>query len=149
MTKLKFVLPVLAGLVLAAAPVFLIAEDKPSPTTETKTLRAVIHVNFADADQQGHGLTNVKNMLKAVNGKAEIEVVCHGAGIALVVQDQSKHPEGVAALIKQGVRFVACENTLREKSISKEILLPNVGTVPSGAVEVIRKQQEGYGYFKP
>jgi intracellular sulfur oxidation DsrE/DsrF family protein len=29
-------------------------------------------------------------------------------------------------------------------------LLPGVATVPSGVVEVIRKQQlEGYAYFKP
>ena len=45
---------------------------------------------------------------------------------------------------------VACENTMRQKSIRKEDLLPNVGTVPSGAVEVVRKQQrDGYAYFKP
>ena len=149
MKKLKIVLSVLAVLVLAIAPVFLIAQDRPSPTAEAKTLRAIIHVNFADPDQQGHGLTNVKNMLKEINGKAEIEVVCHGAGIGLVVQGQSKHSDEVAALIKQGVHFVACENTLREKSIAKEKLLPDVDTVPSGAVEVIRKQQAGYGYFKP
>ena len=55
----------------------------------------------------------------------------------------------MARLTKDGVRFTACENTLRDKSIPKEKLLPNVTTVPSGAIEVIRKQQEGFGYFKP
>jgi uncharacterized protein len=119
MKKLKILLSVLAVVLLAVAPVFLIAADKPSPTAEAKTLRAVIHVNFADADQQGRGLTSVKNMLKEVNGKAEIEVVCHAAGIGLVVQGQSKHSDEVAALIKQGVHFVACENTVRAKSIAK------------------------------
>ena len=52
-------------------------------------------------------------------------------------------------LRKEVVRLAACENTMRDKSIPKENLLLGVTTVSSGAVEVIRKQQEGYGYFKP
>jgi intracellular sulfur oxidation DsrE/DsrF family protein len=95
-----------------------------------------------------NGLKNVANILKEVEG-AEIEVVCHGGGIGLLVKDKSEHADEVARLIKEGVRFAACENTLRDKSIPKEDLLPGVATVPSGVVEVIRKQQEGYGCFKP
>lgn len=115
------------------------------------TFKVVIHVNFDDADQQEHGLKNVANMLAGVGGVGEgdIEVVCHGKGIGLLVKDKTKLSEPVAKLMKSGVRFAACENTMREKSIAKEDLLPGVVTVPSGAVEVIRKQQEGYGYFKP
>ena len=47
------------------------------------------------------------------------------------------------------MRFAACENTLREKGIPKESLLPGVATVPSGAAEVVRRQQDGFGYFRP
>ncbi len=111
-------------------------------------LKAVVHINFADGERQKHGLKNVANILKEVKG-AEIEVVCHGGGIGLLVKDKSEHTDEVARLIKEGVRFAACENTLRDKSIPKENLLPGIATVPSGAVEVIRKQHEGYGYFKP
>ena len=54
-----------------------------------------------------------------------------------------------AALADQGVRFVACQNTMRERSLQAGDLLPGVGTVPSGAYEVVRRQQVGYAYFKP
>lgn len=125
--------------------------EQPKPPSEgaKPMLKAVIHVNFADAERQKHGLKNVTNILKDVKGAAEIVVVCHGGGIGLVVKDQSQHAADVERLRKEGVRFAACENTMRDKSIPKENLLPGVTTVPSGAVEVIRKQQEGYGYFKP
>lgn len=63
--------------------------------------------------------------------------------------DVRVHPAHGAGSPCEGVRFAACENTLRDKSIPKENLLPGIATVPSGAVEVIRKQHEGYGYFKP
>ena len=120
-----------------------------APAEGPKMLRVVVHVNFADPDRQGHGLTNVSNILKDVKGAAAVEVVCHGAGLSLLVAKETKHAVQVQKLLKQGVRFAACENTMREKSISKDALLPGVVSVPSGAVEVIRKQQEGHSYFKP
>lgn len=49
--------------------------------------------------------------------------------------------EAVEVLSKRGVKFVARENTMRRKSIFKQDLLPGVGAAPSGAVEVVRKQQ--------
>ena len=70
-------------------------------------------------------------------------------GISLLVKDKSSHADQVATLIKQGVRFAACENTMKQKQIVLEQLLSGVTTVSSGAVEIIRKQSEGYGYFKP
>lgn len=124
-------------------------EGKSSTKGEPKMFKAVIHVNFSEAERQKHGLKNVANMLKEVGDKFEIEVVCHGTGIGLLVKEQSQHAAEVERLIKARVRFAACENTMREKSIAKESLLPGVATVPSGAVEVVRKQQDGYGYFKP
>lgn len=113
-----------------------------------KRLRAVVHINFADAERQKKGLKNVRNILKA-EPSADVEVVCHGAGIGLVIKDENPSAAEVESLAAEGVKFLACENTLQEKSISREALLPHVSTVPSGAVEVIRRQQQGAGYFRP
>ena len=141
---------VVGGLVvLAGATVGSRADDKPSPKEAAKMLKVVVHVNFSDAERQKHGLKNVGNILKEVKGEAEVVVVCHGEGIGLLVQDKSQNAEAVAELVKAKVRFEACENTLRDKAILKDKLLPGVTTTPSGAVEVVRKQQDGFGYFKP
>lgn len=123
------------------------ADNKPSG--EGKAMfKAVVHVNFEDAERQKGGLKNVNNMLKEVK-QGEIEVVCHGKGISLLVKDKTTLAAEVEQLMKDGVKFVACENTMKEKSIKKEDLIPGVVTVPSGAVEVVRRQQDGYGYFRP
>lgn len=120
------------------------------PAKEGKAmLKAVVHVNVGDAERQKHGLKNVTNMIKAEGGKAEVVVVCHGPGIALLVKDKSPDAGEVERLIKEGVKFEACENTLKDKGIPKESLIPGVTTVPSGAAEVVRRQQDGYGYFRP
>jgi uncharacterized protein len=121
------------------------AGDSP----EGGPLNVVVHVNVPESGTQGAGLKNVTNILKEAPD-AQVEVVCHGAGLGLVEKAHTDHAEAVEALIKKGVKFVACENTMRQKSIRREDLLPGVGTVPSGAVEVVRKQQkDGFGYFKP
>jgi hypothetical protein len=47
-----------------------------------------------------------------------------------------------------GVKFVACENTIRERKIDKATILPQSGFVPSGVSEVILKQEDGWAYLK-
>jgi intracellular sulfur oxidation DsrE/DsrF family protein len=148
----RLALPAMTAVVLAAwvgfhgrsnEPIVLNAQEgKPM-------LKAVIHVNFADVERQKHGLKNISNILKEEKGSAELVVVCHGGGISLVVNDQTTEAPEIERLMKEGVTFAACENTLRDKSIPRERLLPGVKTVAAGAVEVIRKQQQGFGYFKP
>lgn len=126
-------------------------EESPTARADGpgEPLKVVVHVNVPEPGTQGAGLKNVTNLLKEAPD-AQVEVVCHGAGIGLVEKARTDHAEAVEALIKKGVKFVACENTMRQKSIRKEDLLPGVGTVPSGVVEVVRKQQkDGFAYIKP
>ncbi len=47
------------------------------------------------------------------------------------------------------VALMGCENTMKKEAIEKEKFIAVVTTVPSGAVEGLRKQQEGFGYFRP
>lgn len=127
-------------------------QARPSAGNEGEAaaaLRAVIHINFSDVEAQGRGLENIENIFKQVGDGVEVEVVCHGPGINLLVKDDARHAKKVQELVERHVRFAACENTMRKKSLSKADLLEGVTTVPSGTVEVIRKQQEGFAYFKP
>ena len=125
----------------AQTPVQVAKEDQT-------VLKAVIHVNFKDPERHEHALNNVENILKQADD-AQLIVVCHGEGIALVTKKQAKQSDLIQSLIKKGVRFAACENTMKKKSLSKDDLIEGITTVPSGAVEIIRKQSEGYSYFKP
>lgn len=108
----------------------------------------MVHVNFAEADRQEAGLKNVAIILEEAPD-TRVVVVCHGPGIGLVVESVTGLAGRVEPLVGRGVRVVACENTMRDRSIGMEELLPGVGTVPAGAVEIIRRQRDGYAYFKP
>lgn len=133
------------GFLVAALSTTITRGEEPS----NGGLKVVVHINFAESGAQGAGLRSLGSVLKA-DPQAQIEVVCHAAGIGLVEKTRSDHAAALTELIGKGVRVVACENTMRQKSIRKEDLLPGVETVPSGAMEVIRKQQkDGFAYFKP
>ena len=137
------------GMLVACLAMGTSPERQQAESPDVEPLKVVVHVNFPESDVQGAGLRNVANILKEAPD-TKVEVVCHGSGINLLEKARSDHSEAVASLIKQGVTFVACENTMRRHSIEPHDLLPGVGTVPSGAVEIVRKQQvEGYAYFKP
>jgi intracellular sulfur oxidation DsrE/DsrF family protein len=141
---MKFLLLSVALLSVAA----IVVAQNETAETRIAMLKVVVHVNYDDAGRQEKMLGNLANILEA-EPKAEIEVISHGAGISLIQESKTKHVPQVQALIQQGVRFAGCENTMKKESIDKADLLDGVTTVPSGAVEVIRKQQEGFGYFRP
>jgi uncharacterized protein len=141
---MKYLVPILATLVIAAIAV---AQDEPNGKGSAM-LKAVVHVNYDDINRQEKMLGNIENILEA-EPKAEIEVVSHGAGMSLIQKSKTKHASQVKALITRGVRFEGCENTMKKKNIDKADLLEGVTTVPSGTAEVIKRQHEGFGYFRP
>lgn len=93
-------------------------------------------------------LNNVENVKKELGDKTQIRVVLHGGGIHLIESQTAFQVDRINQLIARGVQFVGCENTMKRKNIQKSQLLPNVGTVPAGLAELVRKQFQGWSYLK-
>ena len=141
----------LVGIVMGGLAVA-VAAGNNGQKEHARPLKVVVHFNFGDVARQGHGLKNIENILKEAESAGlvtEIEVVCHSDGIILLEKAKTAQATPIEALQKKGVQFAACENTMRQRSIRPGDLLPGVTTVPSGAFEVVRRQQDGYSYFKP
>lgn len=110
----------------------------------------LIVMQLTSADTIVHkGLIKQLNNLK--NGWGDtvnIEVVCHGPGIALLMNNKTKLGTHISQLQQRGIDFVACENTMLEKKINKEEILPNMTFVRMGIGEIILKQEQGWHYIK-
>jgi hypothetical protein len=78
---------------------------------------------------------------------AEVEVLAYGGGID-TLKKGAPTAQAIADLEKLGVHFVACENAMRMHHIEKADLLPGVTSVPSGVVELVRKQEDNWSYVK-
>ena len=77
-----------------------------------------------------------------------------GMGTAMMkMVMKQKNVDSLETLIqkamKAGVKVVACENTLTSLKIAKDEMHPGIGYVPAGAVEIMRRQQQGFAYLRP
>lgn len=130
-----------------ALPSMMSAQSEEQVVT-TKKLKVVFHLTSNDTLVQKAMVKQLHHFLIAAPN-AQIEVVCHSNGISFLQSAVTRQSEKISELKSQGVVFVACENTMRERKIKKEDLVPECGTVPSGIVEVALKQDKGWSYIKP
>jgi uncharacterized protein len=148
--KLKLIFVILLA-VLAAPTAFAQKQTtkKAAATKAEQTTPRRIVYDMAEGDTSRHtGLMRQLNNVKRGWPNAQIEIVVHGKALNLLVADKTTQADAIKALQDKGVRFVACENTMRVQKVEKSQLLPGVTTVPMGIGEIITKQDEGWGYIK-
>ena len=125
------------------------SEFKGAKTTKVR-YQAVYQLNSDSENSIKGTLRNIQNALDDVRlkGKLDVELVVHGAGVA-VFQKDGPYEEPLKALQKRGVILAMCENTMRERKISRDVLFPFISYVPSGNGELIIRQQEGWAIIHP
>lgn len=126
----------------------LFALSSVSAQTSIAAHKVVFQMSTSDPEEQLGVISNLENLKKGWGNTVQIEVVAHGPGLTFLMKDKSAAAEGILKMIKEGVVFLACENTMTKKNISKAQLLEGVGTVPMGIAEVIQKQEQGWSYIK-
>ena len=117
-------------------------------SSSTATHRVVLQLSSNDTLVWKGIMNNIKNLKNAWGDSLLIEVVVHGPGIEFLVMGKTTQQEKIAYFKSKGVVFAACENTMRDRNISKENMIPEAGFVKSGVVEIILKQEQGWSYIK-
>jgi uncharacterized protein len=111
--------------------------------------RAVFQVSDGDPQKWNLALNNARNVQNEMGSdEVELEIVVYGPGIGMLKAD-SPVGKRVADALKSGVRVVACENTMKGLHLVYADMLPDIGYVPAGVVELMQKQREGYAYIRP
>ncbi len=109
--------------------------------------RAIFAVSDADPQKWNLTLNNIANAIDGLGAGADVELVVYGPGIAMLKKD-SAVADRLAAAVRSGVRIAACQNSMRGFHIEAADLAPGVGVVPSGVVELIRREHAGYAYVR-
>jgi uncharacterized protein len=133
----------LAALALGFSPL-----QSKAQTTEPASFedKAVYHVD--DPAMAAHALANIANHL-TVSPQAKISLVANGDAVNMLLAS-SDYAERISHLQAKGVRFVACNNSMRYFKITATSLIPGVVVVPAGVAELSRLQvAEHYAYIKP
>ncbi|MCE9657096.1 MAG: DsrE family protein [Burkholderiales bacterium] len=131
-----------AALLGLALPQLALAQAAPAKN------RALFQVTDNDPARWTMILNNMQNLREGVGGEpVEIELVAYGPGINMLKSDSSVK-QRIAEALKSGVKVNACQNTMNGMKLTPADMLPEIGYVPSGVVEVMRKQQQGWAYIR-
>lgn len=130
---------------LAMLPLHTLAQG-----VETALLRAVIQVSDNDPQKWNLALNNARNVQDDLGGPeaTALEIVVYGPGIGMLKAD-SPVAKRVADALGKGIKLVACENTMKAQRLTYGDMLPNIGYVSAGVVELMKKQREGWAYIRP
>lgn len=143
---------VLLGLVCAGLAISAVASAagaKPDHAAATVMQKVVIQISDNDPKKWTLALNNAENVQEDIGkGNVDIEIIAYGPGLPILKLD-SPVAARVADAIADGVKVVACENTMRKTNLTKDDMLPNLSYVKSGVPEIMRRQQEGYAYIRP
>jgi len=125
-------------------------ETRISPASPSiRSYQVVFQISDSDPASWNLLMNNVRNTQKGLNGLPQtLEIVAYGPGIDMLRFD-SIVADRVQDAIKSGVLVKACETTMKAKHLTREDLQSNLGYVPSGVIEIIERQREGYAYIRP
>ena len=141
---MKTALSVVAFAILAGAAPFHAFAQAPAAKQ-----RLVIQVSDAEPGKWRLALSNAKNVQQDLGKQnVDIEIVVYGPGIAML-KLESEAGNGVSEAMRDGVKVIACENTMRNQKLKREDMQGGIGYVGAGVVEIMQKQREGWSYIRP
>jgi uncharacterized protein len=114
----------------------------------THVHKVVVQLSTADTLEHKGFLNNLKNLKEGWGDSVQVEVVVHGPGIELLTKGKSAFEKEILKMMEKGVEFVVCRNTMKQRAVSEEQIIKNVGFVQMGVGEIILKQEQGWSYLK-
>lgn len=120
----------------------------PASAQPAKSHRIVIALTSGDEADWKLLLGNLHNLLAGfAPDTAEVEIVAYGPGLNFEKKGSSAEHD-IQSLESAHIRFVACENSMRAQKVVLADLVAGVTSVPSGIVEVVTRQEQGWTYIK-
>ncbi|MDP4131531.1 MAG: DsrE family protein [Bacteroidota bacterium] len=115
-----------------------------------KSYHAIYQLDNNDPKIIEKTIRNINNALTdpRLAGKVKIELVAFGGGTDAYLNG-GKYGDELKALAEKGVIVAQCNNTLKERKISRDQLYDFIAVVPSGNGELIIRQAEGWSVIKP
>jgi intracellular sulfur oxidation DsrE/DsrF family protein len=143
------ILATMLSLTLALATFNTEAADASLAQTSSSHEKVIFQVSDSVPAKWNLTLNNVKNIQEAIGkDKVDVEIVAYGPGIDML-KLESEVANRIDTALANGVRIVACENTMKNMKLTQADMLPSIGYVPGGVIELMRKQREGWSYIRP
>jgi uncharacterized protein len=111
--------------------------------------KLVIQVSDAEPAKWNLALNNARNVQEELGAKnVEIEIVAYGPGIGMLKKDAVTSGRVDEASLA-GIKLTACENTMRNQKLTRADMHTQSSYVPSGVVQLMQRQSQGWAYVRP
>lgn len=119
-----------------------------SVVAQTKPVKIVFDLTSKDTLTQQTALRHISMMAESYP-QSSFELVLYGGAMNMVVKGKSTVTKSIEKILSNPkVSINVCEYTMKRYGVDKAQLLPGVGAVPDGILEIVTRQNEGWGYIK-
>lgn len=117
----------------------------------------VIHVDENDAAKMNLAMNNAKNVTSYYQNQGEkvkIEIVAYGPGLMMLRPGKSPVEGRIVDFAGSfdNISFAACGNTMEnmsKKEGSQVTVFDFANEVPSGVIQIMKRQDQGWHYLRP
>lgn len=118
-----------------------LAQDRPQ--------RLLIQISDENPKVWGLALANARNVRHDLGpDKVQIEIVVYGPAIRML-EAESDWRDRVTQVLDEGIRVIACENTMATMGLKRDDMLGGVDFVKTGLAHVMKRELEGWAYARP
>lgn len=121
--------------------------EMPKSELKQEPRKIVMQLTSADTTTHKMLMKQLSNIL-TVAPETQIEVVCHGPGLSMLVEDKSIVGQKIKESKAKGVDFVACKYSMTERKVNESELVKESRIVEAGIIEIVDKQNAGWTYIK-
>jgi intracellular sulfur oxidation DsrE/DsrF family protein len=110
--------------------------------------RVVFVITSPDPADWGGVLANIRNLRAGIKPEtAQIELIAYSGGTAMLKKG-SPVEKDILAAEADGAVVLACGNSMKHEQLTLADMVAGVAVTPSGVVELMRKQEQGWSYIK-
>lgn len=119
-----------------------VVKSQTNTTNQNPEHKIIFQLTSGDTTAHKQLIKQFNNIL-SVSPTTKIEVVCHGAGLDMLVSGKTIVEDKIKTLAEKGVVFNACEFSIKERKVDRSKIITVSGFVPAGIVEIVSKQEQG------
>ncbi len=111
-------------------------------------IKIVFDVTSSNEKVHQAAIRHAKAMSKAYPN-SQFEVVVYSGAIDMVLKGKSSVQDDIESLAdNDNVKIVVCQGTMKRYNVDMSQIIDGVGSVEDGILEIVERQQQGWGYIK-
>ncbi len=115
---------------------------------QNERVQIIFDVTSSDIKVHEAAVRHIKSMSEAYP-ESEFEMVIYSNALPMMLKNESSVVSEIENLVKyDNVLLNVCAMSLKKHQLTDKDLIRGVETVPDGIMEIVNKQNQGWGYIK-